>query len=148
MTWSSLIGSEIFKNICQVSLLKGPFCLPSKVSCLSLGTSQGRAAYYSKRNRRLGGDSLFIKSVISAVAVAGSVASLVVFFTSVAPEAKAESQAQGAVQLPHAKGDRLPTLSRVGACSLRAWPYYERNCQVDLKDRPHDTRTVRVIAFR
>ncbi len=94
---------------------------------------------------------------IAAVAAAALVASLTVFFTPVAPEAKAEPQSKGAMQQPHAtaglKGDRLssadlPARATGATCSLRSWPDYDRNCQFDLRGPVGEARIVRVIALR
>ena len=52
-------------------------------------------------------------------------------WTSVVPEAKADSQVKNAVHQPHAKGDRLPVLAKGAACSSRGWPHYEQSCQFD-----------------
>ena len=89
------------------------------------------------------------KLMIGAIATAGLVASLAVFFTSVAPEAKAGSAAvENSVHKPSAKGDRLPLLSKRPVCSLRAWPNYDRACQFDVRSSTEDTRSVRIIALR
>ena len=89
-----------------------------------------------------------IKPTIGAIAAAGLVASLAVFFTSVAPEAKAETAVNDSVQQTSAKGDRLPLLSTGAACSSRAWPNYDQACQFDVRSGAKDARTVRIIALR
>ena len=89
-----------------------------------------------------------IKPMIGAIATAGLVASLAVFFTSVAPEAKAETAVKDGVHQPSAKCDRLPLLSTGAACSSRAWPNYDRACQFDVRSSAKDTRRVRIIALR
>ena len=89
-----------------------------------------------------------IKPIICAIAAAGLVAGLAVFFTSVAPEAKAEIAVKNGSNQPSCKGDRLPLLSTGVACSSRVWPNYDRACQFDLRSSDKDARTVRVIALR
>ena len=89
-----------------------------------------------------------IKPIICAIAAAGLVAGLAVFFTSVAPEAKAEVVVKDGVHQPSAKGNRLPLLSTGAACSSRAWPNYDRACQFDVRSGAKDARTVRIIALR
>ena len=88
------------------------------------------------------------KLIIGAIAAATLVAGLAVFFTSVAPEAKAGSAVENSVHKPSAKGDRLPLLSKRPVCSLRAWPNYDRACQFDVRSSTEDTRSVRIIALR
>jgi hypothetical protein len=85
---------------------------------------------------------------IAAIAAAALVAGLVVFLTSVAPEAKAESKVTDAVHQSLAKGDRLTILVKGAACSPRGWPHYEPNCQFDTRRPANETRTVRIIALR
>jgi hypothetical protein len=85
---------------------------------------------------------------IAAIAAAALVAGLVVFLTSVVPEARAASQVTDAVHQPHAKGDRLTILVKGAACSSRGWPHYEQSCQFDTRRPANETRTVRVIALR
>jgi hypothetical protein len=88
------------------------------------------------------------KLILGALAAATLVAVLAVFFTSVAPEAKAGS-VENSVHQPSAKGDRLPLfLSTGAACSVRAWPNYDRACQFDVRTSAKDARTVRIIALR
>lgn len=89
-----------------------------------------------------------IKPMIGAIAAASLIASLAVFFTSVAPEAKAESVLKNAIHQSGAKGDRLSTLSTGSACSVQAWPNYDRACQFDVRINFNDARTVRIIALR
>ena len=89
-----------------------------------------------------------IKPMIWAVATAGFMAGVAVFFTSVAPEAKAETARMDFVQSPGAKGDRLPLLPTGIACSSQAWPNYDWACQFDLRSSTKDARTVRIIAVR
>jgi len=85
---------------------------------------------------------------ITAIAAAAIVAGLVVFLTSVVPEARAESKINDAVHLSHAKGDRLTILVKGTACSSRGWPHYEQSCQFDTRRPANEARTVRIIALR
>ena len=87
--------------------------------------------------------SMIAKSV-AIVAAAVLVAAFAVFSTSAMPEANAKSL----VVLPHAKGDRLPARVRGPACSLRSWPYYDRDCQFDLRRPANEARAARLIALR
>jgi hypothetical protein len=92
-------------------------------------------------------NSIIVQS-ITAIAAAALAAGLVVFLTSVVPEAKAEAQVKDAVHQPLAKGDRLTILVKGTACSSRGWPHYERSCQFDMRRPANEARTVRVIALR
>lgn len=85
---------------------------------------------------------------ITAVTAAGLVAGLLVFLTSVAPEAKAEAQPPTPLSQLVAKDDRATTLVMGAACSSRSWPHYDQGCQFDLRAPSHPARTVRVIALR
>jgi hypothetical protein len=87
--------------------------------------------------------SIFAKSTTVAAA-AVLTAGLAAFPTSAVPEANAKSS----VVLPHAKGDRLPVRVRGPACSLRSWPYYDRDCQFDLRRPANEAGAVRLIALR
>jgi hypothetical protein len=81
-----------------------------------------------------------VNSAVSVVAAA-LVAGMAVFLIPAAPEARATAS-----QL--AKADRLPAVSKEIACSLTAWPNYERNCQFDLRVSSGETRLVRIITPR
>ena len=85
---------------------------------------------------------------ITALAAAALVAGVAAFLTSVVLEAKAESQVQGVIHQPAAKGDRLPVLVKGAACAPRSWPHYEQSCHFDLRRPANVARTVRVIALR
>jgi hypothetical protein len=85
---------------------------------------------------------------ITAMAAAALLAGLAVLFASIVPEARAETQIAGALHPSFAKGDRLPAAEMGAACSSRGWPYYEQNCQFDLRRPAHEARTVRIIALR
>ena len=87
--------------------------------------------------------SAMAKSV-TVVAAVGLVASLAVFSMSAIPEAKAKSQVPEAL----AKGDKLPMRVRGTACSARSWPYYDRNCQFDLRRPANNAGEVRLIGLR
>jgi hypothetical protein len=82
---------------------------------------------------------------ITAVTAAAVIASLAVFLTSAVPEAKADPQMTAPLQQSLAKGDRRPVLAKGSACSTRAWPHYEQNCQFDLRRSVDDVRKVRVV---
>ena len=87
--------------------------------------------------------SIIAKS-IALVAAAALVAGVAAFSISAVPEANAKTL----VVLPHAKGDRLPTRVRGPACSLRSWPYYDRDCQFDRRRPANEAAAVRLIALR
>jgi len=87
--------------------------------------------------------SALAKSV-TVVAAAGLMAGLAVLSMSAIPEAKAQSQPAVA----HAKGDRLPMRVSATACSLRSWPYYDQNCQFDLRRPANAAGEVRLIGLR
>jgi hypothetical protein len=87
--------------------------------------------------------SIIAKSIM-LVAAAVLVAGIAAFSTAAVPEANARSL----VVVPHAKGDRLPTRVRGPACSLRSWPYYDRDCQFDLRRPANEAGVVRLIALR
>ena len=87
--------------------------------------------------------SAMAKSV-TVVAVAGLMAGLAALSMSAIPEAKAKSQLAAA----HAKGDRLPMRVRGTACSARSWPYYDQNCQFDLRRPANAAGEVRLIGLR
>jgi hypothetical protein len=84
----------------------------------------------------------------TALLAATLVTGLAMFLTSVVPEAKAESQANGKVHQPHAKADPLPALVTGAACSRSGWPNYEQSCQFDVRRPANEARTVRIIALR
>jgi hypothetical protein len=84
-------------------------------------------------------------SAIMAVTFLGGVT--VVLLSGVS-DAKAKPVTEVAVQETHAKGDRLPVLQKGAACSSRAWPNYEPNCEFDIRPPFGEMRTVRTIALR
>jgi uncharacterized membrane protein len=86
--------------------------------------------------------SAMAKSV-TAVAVAALMAGLAALSMSAIPEAKANPQPAVA-----AKGDKLPMRVRGTACSTRSWPYYDQNCQFDLRRSANDAGEVRLIGLR
>jgi hypothetical protein len=92
-------------------------------------------------------NSIIVRS-ITAIVAAALAAGLVVFLTSVVPEASAESQVMDAVHQPHGKADRLPGFVKGTARSSRGWPHYERSCQFDLRRPANEAPSVRVIALR
>jgi hypothetical protein len=83
---------------------------------------------------------------ITAATAAALIAGLAVFLTSAVPEAKAE-QLKAPLEQSLGKGDRLPLLAKGSACSTRAWPHYEQNCQFDLRRSADDLRKVRVVGL-
>ena len=80
---------------------------------------------------------------VTVVAVAGLMAGLAVLSMSAIPEAKAKPQLAVA-----AKGDKLPMRVRGTACSTRSWPYYDQNCQFDLRRPANAAGEVRLIGLR
>ena len=87
--------------------------------------------------------SAMAKSV-TVVAVAALMAGLAALSMSAIPEAKAKPQVQAAL----AKADKLPMRVRGTACSARSWPYYDQNCQCDLRRSANDAGEVRLIGLR
>lgn len=81
---------------------------------------------------------------VTAVAIAGLMAGLAALSISAVPEAKAQSQ----LAVAHAKGDKMPMRVSGTACSLRSWPYYEQNCQFDLRRPANNAGEVRFIGLR
>lgn len=81
---------------------------------------------------------------ITAIAIFALGTGLAIFLTSLAPEAKAQSETNAALPLPPAKRDRLTG----AACSALGWPNYEQSCLFDLNRTADQTRAVRVIKFR
>src|SRR4051794_11313268 len=82
----------------------------------------------------------------SALIVAGALlAGSVVFLTSIAPDASAETLAVSALLPVLAKSDRLPATTKGSACSSQSWPNYDRNCQFDLRQAAGDVVKVRVL---
>jgi uncharacterized membrane protein len=86
--------------------------------------------------------SAMAKSV-TVIVVAAVMAGLAALSMSAIPEAKAQSQLAVA-----AKGDKLPMRVRGTACSTRSWPYYDQNCQFDLRRSANDAGEVRLIGLR
>ena len=83
---------------------------------------------------------------VSALIVTGALlAGSVVFLTSIALEAKAETLTASALQPVLAKSDRLPATMKGSACSSQSWPNYDRNCQFDLRQAAGDVVKVRVL---
>ena len=88
------------------------------------------------------------KSMIAKSITLVAAAVLVAGFAALSPPAVPEANAKSLVVLPHAKGDRLPVRVRGPACSLRSWPYYDRDCQFDLRRPANEAGAVRLIALR
>ena len=82
----------------------------------------------------------------SALIVAGALlAGSVIFLTSIALDAKAETPAVSALLPVLAKSDRLPATMKGSACSSQSWPNYDRNCQFDLRQAVGDIVKVRIL---
>ena len=77
---------------------------------------------------------------ITAVVASALVAGLVVDWTPIVPQAKAEV-VQSALLQP---ADVAPQ----PACLLQGWPHYDPRCQFDLRAGGGETRVVRIIALR
>ena len=84
---------------------------------------------------------------IIKIATAAAIAGVVVFLTTLAPQANAPG---GTRVLPQAtsKGDRLPLAVKGAACSEHGWPDFERRCQFDFRRPANEKQQVRVIALR
>jgi hypothetical protein len=78
------------------------------------------------------------------IAAAGLIAGVVIFLTSVAPQANIPGGNAASPQA-FAKGDRLPVLTKGAKCSQRAWPNYEQNCLFDNRRSADDVRKVGVV---
>ena len=74
------------------------------------------------------------KSPAGTIAAAAVIAGLIVFFTSGAPIANANTGVSPKV-------DR----SAVAVCSAQAWPHFDTNCQFDLRKPDKEARVVRVL---
>jgi hypothetical protein len=85
---------------------------------------------------------------VSAIMVVTLLGGMTVVLLSGVSDAKAKPAIELAVQEIHAKGDRLPVLQKGAACSSRAWPNYEPNCEFDSRRPFGEMRTVRIIALR
>jgi hypothetical protein len=84
---------------------------------------------------------------IVKIAVAAAIAGVVVFLTTLAPQAKAPVDLRA---LPQAstKGDRLPLAVKGAACSKHGWPDFEQRCQFDLRKPANERHEVRIVALR
>lgn len=82
---------------------------------------------------------------IIKIAVAATIAGVVVFLTTLAPKANEDTRA-----LPQAsaKGDRLPLAVKGAACSTHGWPDFERRCQFDFRQPANEGQKVRIVALR
>jgi hypothetical protein len=83
-------------------------------------------------------------AIIATICIGG----VGVFLISGADNAKAEPLTKLVVHRTYGKGDRLPVLKRGADCSPSGWPYYEPNCQYDMRRPFGQMPTVRVIALR
>ena len=84
---------------------------------------------------------------IIKIAVAAGIAGVVVFLTTLAPQANAPVDMRA---LPQAssKGDRLPLAVKGAACSKHGWPDFEQRCQFDFRKPANEEQKVRIIALR
>ena len=84
---------------------------------------------------------------IIKIAVAAAIAGVVVFLTTLAPQANAPVDT---LALPQAstKGDRLPLAVKGAACSKHGWPDFEQRCQFDFRKPASEEQQVRIIALR
>ena len=95
--------------------------------------------------------SIVAATSITSIAVSGLIvtgallAGTVVFLTSIALEAKAETLAASALIPVPAKSDRLPAAMKGSACSSQSWPNYDQTCQFDLRQAGGDVVKVRVL---
>lgn len=84
---------------------------------------------------------------IIKITVAAAIAGVVVFLTTLAPQANAPADTRA---LPQAtsKGDRLPLAVKGTACSKHEWPDFELRCRFDFRRPANEEQQVRVIALR
>jgi hypothetical protein len=84
---------------------------------------------------------------IIKIAIAAGIAGVVVFLTTLAPQAHAPVETRA---LPQAssKGDRLPLAVKGTACSKHGWPDFEQRCQFDFRKPANEGRKIRIIALR
>ena len=85
---------------------------------------------------------------VSALMAVTFLGGMTVVLLSGVSDAKAKPVTELALQETHAKGDRLPVLQKGAACSSRAWPNYEPNCEFDSRRPFSEMRTVRIVALR
>jgi hypothetical protein len=78
---------------------------------------------------------------IGKIAISALIAGVIVFLTSVVPEAKA---AKDTAAPAFAKGDRLVVV-KGAACSRRSWPNYEEHCLFDSRRSADEARKVFVV---
>ena len=84
---------------------------------------------------------------IIKIAVAAAIAGVVVFLTTLAPQANAPADMRVFPQAT-SKGDRLPLAVKGAACSKHGWPDFEQRCQFDFRKPPNEEQQVRIIALR
>jgi hypothetical protein len=84
---------------------------------------------------------------IIKIAVAATIAGVVVFLTTLAPKANAPVDTRALPQAS-AKGDRLPLAVKGAACSTHGWPDFERRCQYDFRKPTNEGQKVRIVALR
>jgi hypothetical protein len=84
---------------------------------------------------------------IIKIALAAAIAGVVVFLTTLAPQANAPADTRTLSQAT-AKGDRLPLAVKGAACSRHAWPDFDRRCQFDFRKPANEEQQVRIIALR
>ena len=81
---------------------------------------------------------------ITAIAAAALIAALATTLPGMVAAVSANTPDQAGAQQPAVKGDRLPIHPLGGACSQRAWPYYDRSCLFEARWQG-DMRKVRVV---
>jgi hypothetical protein len=87
--------------------------------------------------------AIMIKA-ITAIAGAAFIAALAIVLPGMAPAVSANTPPEAGVQQPAVKSDRLPIHPLGGACSQRAWPYYDGACLFEARWQG-DARKVRLI---
>jgi hypothetical protein len=84
---------------------------------------------------------------ITKIAIAAAVAGIVVFLTTLSPNAVVPVDASAPLAAS-AKADRLPLAVKGAACSTHGWPDFEKRCQFDFREHPNRAHDVRIIALR
>lgn len=81
------------------------------------------------------------------IAVAAAIAGVVVFLSTLVPQANAPADTRAFPQAT-SKGDRLPLAVKGAACSKNGWPDFEQRCQFDFRKPANEEQKVRIIALR
>jgi hypothetical protein len=84
---------------------------------------------------------------IIKIALAAAIAGVVVFLTTLAPQANAPTDTRVFPQAT-SKADRLPLAVKGAACSKHGWPDFEQRCQFDFRKPANEEQRVRIIALR